>query len=87
MICGKKNPQVPLLQEAAELEKVVKTTSFSQHEVKEMYRRFMEITRGAMLMDRVKFREIMGFVENQSSKNIVDRIFESLAETDGVGSR
>jgi hypothetical protein len=40
-----------------------------------------------MQMDRVKFREIMGFVENQSSKNIVDRIFESLAETDGVGSR
>ncbi len=84
MICGKKKPQAPQLQEAAELDEIVKKTSFSQHNVKEMYRRFMEITRGDKQMDRVKFREIMGFVENQSSKNIVDRIYESLAESDGV---
>ena len=35
-------------------------------------------------MSKEQFREIMGFVENQSSLYIVDKIFESLSEDNGV---
>jgi len=52
-----------------------------------MNRRFQDVTQGRKYMNKDMFREIMGFVDNQSSKMMVDRIYDGLAEVEGVGSR
>lgn len=73
-------------QTASEVTKTYKNTHFTLVEVQDMHRRFTEITKGATKMTKEQFREIMGFVDNHSSLNIVDRIFESLQKDEGVNS-
>lgn len=83
MICGNKGNQKPP-ELPPEIMTVFKATHFSLVEVQEMHRRFKDITKGSPNMTKEQFREIMGFVDNQSSLYIVDRIFDSLSESKGV---
>ena len=87
MICGGNRQSETLKQTDKGHEDIVllsKSTSFKLQELKDMYTRYRDITRDSGKMDSVKFREMIGFVHNKSSKNIVDRIFESIAEADGI---
>ena len=84
--CGinKPKPPRPL---SDELTSILKNTNFTVTELQEMNRRFQDVTQGRKYMNKDMFREIMGFVDNQSSKKMVDRIYDGLAEVEGVDSR